>query len=30
MDPIHQFQITNIFPFGRIGGVEIALEVVTG
>jgi F-type H+-transporting ATPase subunit a len=25
MDPIHQFQITNIFTFGRIGGVEIAL-----
>ena len=24
MDPIHQFQITNIFTFGRIGGTEIA------
>jgi F-type H+-transporting ATPase subunit a len=24
MDPIHQFQITNIFTFGRIGGAEIA------
>jgi F-type H+-transporting ATPase subunit a len=25
MDPIHQFQIKNIFTFGKIGGVEIAL-----
>ncbi len=24
MDPIHQFEITNYFVFGRIGGVEIA------
>jgi F-type H+-transporting ATPase subunit a len=24
MDPIHQFQITNIFTFGRIGGTELA------
>ena len=24
MDPIHQFQITNIFTFGRIGGAELA------
>ncbi len=24
MDPIHQFQITNLFTLGRIGGVEIA------
>jgi len=24
MDPIHQFEITNIYTFGRIGGVEIA------
>jgi F-type H+-transporting ATPase subunit a len=24
MDPIHQFQITNIFTIGRIGGAEIA------
>jgi F-type H+-transporting ATPase subunit a len=24
MDPIHQFEITNLFTFGRIGGVEIA------
>jgi F-type H+-transporting ATPase subunit a len=24
MDPIHQFEITNLFVFGRIGGVEIA------
>src|SRR5207249_1089297 len=24
MDPIHQFQITNLFTIGRIGGVEIA------
>jgi F-type H+-transporting ATPase subunit a len=25
MDPIHQFEIKNLFTFGRIGGVEIAL-----
>ena len=25
MDPIHQFQITNLFTIGTIGGVEIAL-----
>ncbi len=25
MDPIHQFQIHNIFTFGKIGGAEIAL-----
>jgi len=25
MDPIHQFQITNIFTFGKIGGYDIAL-----
>lgn len=25
MDPIHQFAITNIFSFGKIGGYEIAL-----
>jgi F-type H+-transporting ATPase subunit a len=25
MDPIHQFQIQNLFTFGRIGGSEIAL-----
>jgi F-type H+-transporting ATPase subunit a len=25
MDPIHQFQIHNLFSFGRIGGAEIAL-----
>jgi F-type H+-transporting ATPase subunit a len=24
MDPIHQFEITNYFVFGRIGGVELA------
>jgi F-type H+-transporting ATPase subunit a len=24
MDPIHQFQIQNLFTFGHIGGVEIA------
>src|SRR5258705_1469997 len=24
MDPIHQFQIKNLFTFGKIGGVEIA------
>ena len=24
MDPIHQFEITNFFVFGHIGGVEIA------
>ena len=24
MDPIHQFQITNIFTIGRIGGAELA------
>ena len=24
MDPIHQFQITKIFTFGRIGGAELA------
>ena len=24
MDPIHQFEITNIFTFGQIGGLEIA------
>jgi F-type H+-transporting ATPase subunit a len=24
MDPIHQFEITNFFVFGKIGGVEIA------
>jgi F-type H+-transporting ATPase subunit a len=24
MDPIHQFEITNFFIFGKIGGVEIA------
>jgi F-type H+-transporting ATPase subunit a len=24
MDPIHQFEITNLFVFGRIGGAEIA------
>jgi F-type H+-transporting ATPase subunit a len=24
MDPIHQFEITNLFVFGKIGGVEIA------
>ncbi len=24
MDPIHQFQIKNLFPIGHIGGVEIA------
>src|SRR5215470_16587936 len=24
MDPIHQFQITNLFTFGKIGGAEIA------
>jgi F-type H+-transporting ATPase subunit a len=24
MDPIHQFQITKIFSFGRIGGAELA------
>ena len=24
MNPIHQFEITNIFTFGKIGGVEIA------
>ena len=24
MDPIHQFQINNLFPIGRIGHVEIA------
>ena len=24
MDPIHQFQINNLFPIARIGGVEIA------
>src|SRR5262245_28706494 len=24
MDPIHQFQIKNLFTFGQIGGVEIA------
>jgi F-type H+-transporting ATPase subunit a len=24
MDPIHQFEIKNLFTFGRIGGVEIA------
>jgi len=25
MDPIHQFAITNIVTFGKIGGYEIAL-----
>ena len=25
MDPIHQFQIQNLFTFGKIGGSEIAL-----
>ena len=24
MDPIHQFEITNYFVFGRVGGVELA------
>ena len=24
MDPIHQFQINNLFPIARIGGAEIA------
>src|SRR6267378_162973 len=24
MDPIHQFQIKNLFPIARVGGVEIA------
>src|SRR5438477_2299564 len=24
MDPIHQFQVNNIFTFGRIGNVELA------
>ena len=24
MDPVHQFEITNYFVFGRIGGVELA------
>src|SRR5215470_7427084 len=24
MDPIHQFQITNLLTFGKIGGYEIA------
>src|SRR6266436_6784244 len=24
MDPIHQFEITNFFVFGKIGGVEFA------
>jgi F-type H+-transporting ATPase subunit a len=24
MDPIHQFQITNLFPIGKIGNAEIA------
>jgi F-type H+-transporting ATPase subunit a len=24
MDPIHQFEITNYFVFGHIGGVELA------
>src|SRR5438128_11273634 len=24
MDPIHQFEIKNLFPIARIGGVEIA------
>jgi F-type H+-transporting ATPase subunit a len=24
MDPIHQFEITNLFVFGKIGGIEIA------
>src|SRR3954469_11424654 len=24
MDPIHQFQITNLFTIGRFGGTEIA------
>jgi F-type H+-transporting ATPase subunit a len=24
MNPIHQFEITNLFTFGKIGGVEIA------
>src|SRR2546430_13961438 len=25
MDPIHQFEIKNLLPIGRIGGIEIAL-----
>src|SRR5258706_7257858 len=25
MDPIHQFEIKNLLPIGRIGGMEIAL-----
>jgi F-type H+-transporting ATPase subunit a len=25
MDPIHQFEITNLFTFAKIGEVEIAL-----
>src|SRR5262249_28453787 len=24
MDPIHQFEIKNLFPIARIGGIEIA------
>src|SRR6266576_4318497 len=24
MDPIHQFEIKNLLPIGRIGGIEIA------
>ena len=24
MDPIHQFEIKNLFPIARIGGMEIA------
>ena len=24
MDPIHQFEIKNLLPIARIGGVEIA------
>ena len=25
MDPIHQFEIKNLLPIARIGGIEIAL-----
>ena len=30
MNPIHQFEITNIFTFGKIGGVEIAFTSSAG
>ena len=29
MDPIHQFQIKNLFPIARVGGVEIAFTNAT-